>query len=201
MEPISQKIRNINLADIVEAEEVHLHKKGSVRLVGSCPFHIDKTPSFYVFEDNHFKCFGCGVYGDTVDFIQRLHGLDFNGALRYLGIDRQPLSKRQLRDIKKAQQAKKRLKEFERSVVYTLGTRIRQMRAALLAVTPENMDLAAVIYDSLPQYEYYHDVLLFGDESEKKEVMRGLNGMEIIKRDQIFNRGFDFVAWLRKFNE
>ncbi|MFY7925337.1 MAG: CHC2 zinc finger domain-containing protein, partial [Aquidulcibacter sp.] len=37
---------------------------------GCCPFHGEKTPSFYVYDD-HFHCFGCGAHGDAVTFVMR----------------------------------------------------------------------------------------------------------------------------------
>ena len=38
-----------------------------------CPFHIERTPSFKVYED-HFHCFGCGTHGDHIDFVQKMFG-------------------------------------------------------------------------------------------------------------------------------
>jgi len=34
-----------------------------------CPFHDDRNPSLHVYEDGGFKCFGCGVAGDVLDFV------------------------------------------------------------------------------------------------------------------------------------
>ncbi len=49
-----------------------------------CPFHKEKTPSFKVFKDNHWKCFGCQASGDTIDFIQKKNDFDFNKAINYI---------------------------------------------------------------------------------------------------------------------
>ena len=43
---------------------------------GCCPFHGEKTPSFYVYDD-HFHCFGCGAHGDAVSFVMQMDGLGF----------------------------------------------------------------------------------------------------------------------------
>ena len=60
-------------------------------LRGLCPFHREKTPSFYVFEDSQrFKCFGCGAGGDLVDFVMRHAGWDLQSTLRELAGERQP---------------------------------------------------------------------------------------------------------------
>jgi CHC2-type zinc finger protein len=55
---------------------------------GLCPFHAEKTASFFVNEDKgFFHCFGCQAKGDVIDFIQRLDGLGFRDACKVLGID------------------------------------------------------------------------------------------------------------------
>jgi len=74
-------------------------KTQSDRLVGLCPFHHEKTASFTVFPDGGFHCFGCGVYGDIIDFHQRLHHLPgFIEALtslaHELGLQSHPTQKR-----------------------------------------------------------------------------------------------------------
>ncbi len=52
---------------------------------GCCIFHGEKTPSFHVYpEDKHFKCYGCGAYGDVFGFLQRLEGKEFPEVVRDL---------------------------------------------------------------------------------------------------------------------
>src|SRR5437660_10347154 len=52
---------------------------------GLCPFHHEKTPSFYVVEDkSFFHCFGCGAHGDAVGFVMRADNLDFVAAVEKL---------------------------------------------------------------------------------------------------------------------
>jgi DNA primase len=49
-----------------------------------CPFHNERTPSFVIFPDNGFKCFGCGVHGQgAIDFVMKL-GCDFKQAVEEL---------------------------------------------------------------------------------------------------------------------
>ncbi|MHB8462364.1 MAG: CHC2 zinc finger domain-containing protein, partial [Vulcanimicrobiaceae bacterium] len=65
-------------------EYVQLRKRGR-DLVGLCPFHAEKTPSFHVHpEDGFFKCFGCGVAGDVIEFAKRIESLPFADAVRFL---------------------------------------------------------------------------------------------------------------------
>ena len=54
-------------------------------LVGLCPFHKEKTPSFHVSsERGTWHCFGCGLGGDGFSFIEKIEGVDFKGALKIL---------------------------------------------------------------------------------------------------------------------
>jgi len=50
---------------------------------GCCPFHAEKTPSFYVYDD-HFHCFGCGAHGDAITFLMRADGAAFPEAVERL---------------------------------------------------------------------------------------------------------------------
>src|SRR3954470_24876202 len=50
---------------------------------GCCPFHNEKTPSFYVYDD-HFHCFGCGAHGDAITFLMRAEGASFPEAVERL---------------------------------------------------------------------------------------------------------------------
>ena len=64
---------------------VSLRKRGN-DLVGLCPFHGEKSPSFHVHPDRgFFKCFGCGVGGDVLTFLQKQENVGFQDALRILG--------------------------------------------------------------------------------------------------------------------
>ncbi len=63
---------------------VALRKRGN-DLVGLCPFHGEKTPSFHVHPDRgFFKCFGCGAGGDVIAFFQKLENIAFPEAVREL---------------------------------------------------------------------------------------------------------------------
>ena len=77
---IAELKKNIDLAQVVQEAGVGTQQQGS-RQIGLCPFHDDKTPSFFIFDNQRFKCFGCGENGDVVDFVQKLYGLSFKDAL------------------------------------------------------------------------------------------------------------------------
>ncbi len=61
---------------------VDLKRAGS-NMLGLCPFHSERTPSFTVFQDN-FHCFGCGAGGDVITFTMRMENLDYRGAIELL---------------------------------------------------------------------------------------------------------------------
>ena len=72
-----------NIVDVV-SDFVTLRKRG-VNYVGLCPFHDDKTPSFYVSPaKNICKCFACGEGGTAVHFIMKHEQMGYLDALRYL---------------------------------------------------------------------------------------------------------------------
>ena len=78
------ELRNrIPLASLV-GRQVRLIRRGR-ELAGLCPFHHEKTPSFYVVEDKgFFHCFGCGAHGDAVGYLMRAENLDFIEAIERL---------------------------------------------------------------------------------------------------------------------
>ncbi len=53
---------------------------------GCCPFHGEKTPSFYVYDD-HFHCFGCGAHGDAITFWMQATGASFPEAVETLAAE------------------------------------------------------------------------------------------------------------------
>lgn len=68
----------------VVGDFVNLKRRGS-NLIGLCPFHHEKTPSFSVSPTkNLYKCFGCGKAGGAINFVMEHEGYDYPEALRYL---------------------------------------------------------------------------------------------------------------------
>ena len=76
--------REVDLESVVE-QYVDLRRSGEYRMVGLCPFHSEKTPSFFVYtNDNHFYCFGCQEFGDVIKFIRLVENLTFKQAVNTL---------------------------------------------------------------------------------------------------------------------
>lgn len=82
-EDIDKIFDAVRIEEVV-ADHVSLKKRG-VNLIGCCPFHNEKTPSFYVSPvKGIYKCFGCGKGGHAVNFIMELEKLSYPEALRAL---------------------------------------------------------------------------------------------------------------------
>jgi DNA primase len=70
----------------VIGRRVRLAKSGR-QWKGCCPFHGEKTPSFYVYEDGHYHCFGCGAHGDAIGFVMQSEGAGFMEAVERLAAE------------------------------------------------------------------------------------------------------------------
>lgn len=82
-ESIEEVRRANDVVDIINSY-VPLSKRGSQYWV-NCPFHDEKTPSFTVSPTRQtYKCFGCGVYGNVIDFVMAYEKLDFREAIEKL---------------------------------------------------------------------------------------------------------------------
>jgi DNA primase len=76
----------ISLPSLI-GRRVKLVRRGREQ-AGLCPFHHEKTPSFYVVEDKaFFHCFGCGAHGDAIGFVMRADNLDFLEAVEKLAAE------------------------------------------------------------------------------------------------------------------
>lgn len=72
--------RTNNGLDVYKKELNLIKKNGNYTCL--CPFHNEKTPSFYIYPNGNFKCFGCSESGDIFSFIMKRYGLKFNEAAK-----------------------------------------------------------------------------------------------------------------------
>ena len=106
------KYRN-DIRDVVSSY-VSLKPAGS-NLLGLCPFHSERTPSFTVFLSNqNYYCFGCGAGGDVITFIMKMENLDYTAALEFL-------AKRAGITIPQDASSSKRPGEMDRTRVYDMN--------------------------------------------------------------------------------
>lgn len=83
MDAVEEVKARLDIEQVV-GQHVDLKRSGS-GLKGLCPFHTEKTPSFYVFPARGtFHCFGCGQGGDILTFVQNYDKVDFREALHQL---------------------------------------------------------------------------------------------------------------------
>src|SRR5919109_5130228 len=104
--------------DIVEeiGQVVALQKSGK-SFKGLCPFHNERTPSFFVFaETQTWRCFGCNEGGDIFSFVQKQQGLEFKEALAYLaekaGVSVEEHPGRKAEEEREASAIKERLRKL-----------------------------------------------------------------------------------------
>ena len=83
MSPVEEIKSKLSIQEVV-SQYLRLEKMGS-QYKARCPFHNEKTPSFYVSPMRHsFHCFGCGESGDIFSFVQKVEHIEFRDALKIL---------------------------------------------------------------------------------------------------------------------
>lgn len=83
-ESFISELKARNDIEEVISSYVNVKRRGR-NLVGLCPFHSEKTPSFTVYPDSQsFYCFGCGAGGDVVTFVKKIENLDYIEAVKSL---------------------------------------------------------------------------------------------------------------------
>jgi DNA primase len=108
----------ISLSGMV-GRRVKLVRRGR-ESAGLCPFHNEKTPSFYVVEDkSFFHCFGCGAHGDVIGFLMRADNLDFIEAVEKLaGEAGLPVPQATPQERERAQRQKTLLEAIEAAAAF-----------------------------------------------------------------------------------
>lgn len=114
-EALLDDIRNrIGLADLI-GRHVRLTRRGREH-EGLCPFHMEKTPSFRVYDD-HYHCFGCGAHGSLFDFVMQTERLTFPQAVERLA-DMAGVARPQVRDRGEEQHRRMLLDAIEAAVSF-----------------------------------------------------------------------------------
>jgi DNA primase len=109
-------------ADIVEVISAHtdLRRQGA-RWVGLCPFHEERTPSFSVDgQEKLYHCFGCGVGGDVIKFVEEKEGLGFAEAVELLA-DRYGVELEREQEDPRAEAKRQQRRRLEQLLQRTAG--------------------------------------------------------------------------------
>lgn len=128
-----ERIKADNPIENVVARYVELKRRGRV-LVGLCPFHQERDPSFTVWPgDGGWYCFGCGKGGDVIDFVMKIENVDFKEACEILGGHKLPDLKAPPPKVPPAR-AVEHLGRAERQA---LGLALRVYHARLWSLPPD----------------------------------------------------------------
>ena len=168
------ELKSIDLVHLAHAHGVETKKSGT-RYIGLCPFHDEKTPSFFIFPGNRFYCFGCHAKGDAATFIMMMYGCTFPEALGIQKTDK-PFSREQARQVHKVK-AKRALvdsfRAWEAEYSSRLGKLIVSAYQCLLRIkTGEDLDKIAWVHNPLSIWEYHLDVLCYGNDKERYQLFR-----------------------------
>ena len=187
-------LENIDLAEVARSEGVELKRSGD-QFVGLCPIHQEKTPSFFVFSNNKWKCWGCGASGDSIDLIRQIHGLSFPDALKHLELDQGPVTpetRKKIDDRKRRSELIRRFRRWESKKADYAGTMIRVIhQVATTWKTIKDFEDHGDILEMLPHLEHELDILCSKNDRKKFEL---LAGQEV--RAVRFDLGRSIEVWI-----
>lgn len=83
LDDVKNRIKTRVPLDQLIGETVTLIKRGH-SITACCPFHAEKSPSFHIYPDQHYYCFGCKESGDAITFIRKTREMSFIESLRFL---------------------------------------------------------------------------------------------------------------------
>jgi hypothetical protein len=153
---------HIDIKTLAELAGVSLSRSGR-NMKGVCPFHADKDPSFFIYPNNTFHCFGCGANGDPIDFVQRMYSCDFKDALKVLGISDNGTSEEIRAKIKKAKSdriEKEALKEWKIGMIDEISMLLRNCRRIVGSIkTVDDMGRVGELYHFIASLEYHLELL------------------------------------------
>lgn len=135
---IEQIKLSVSLTEVIQ-EHVHLTKVGR-NLQGQCPFHNEKTPSFFVNETKGvWKCFGCGKSGDVINFFAEINHYNNSQAIKVLanrtGLNNTGRYRRQIEELaQKRAASKENQKKFNDAMIF-LNHKIKNIIEALEWIT------------------------------------------------------------------
>lgn len=76
-----ERARNKSILELFSFEKL---RRNGQRYSAKCCFHTEKSPSFVIYSNNTYHCFGCGANGDSIKFVMQLNNMSFKEAIVYL---------------------------------------------------------------------------------------------------------------------
>jgi len=173
---IFETARQIPLIEVVQkySNNKLTHKGG--RWSGLCPIHTDRSPSFIIYPDGRFKCFGCGASGSGIDFVSQLLNISPLEAAKQIchdfGLQVEPLSD----EIWKRQKKRKlehKLNEVFEQLVKKSYQQLTLLIRSVERIHPELWEDEGLVnmIHALPQIEFYAEVLRCGTDREKFDLI------------------------------
>lgn len=170
---IAELKQNINFLFIAESAGIELKRSGS-RHVGLCPFHAERTPSFFIYERNGVQkchCFSCGFNQDVIGFVMKFYNLSFPDALKHLGIETGELTPEVKRDAERRKRRAELVRQFrdweQRYGMYISDLWHKTKRMMMNGIPPEDLDLYAPLFHMLPIWEHHREILIYGNDMQK----------------------------------
>ncbi len=167
MDPVEEIKERLDIVEVVSSY-IPLQKAGR-NFKALCPFHTEKTPSFYVFPDSQrWHCFGaCGEGGDVFSFVMKMEGWDFRTALEELakraGVELRPQAPGQIerkREIQRLQDALAQAATFfHHLLLHAPEAQEARAYVARRGLSPETVERFQLGY-SLPRWEGLRDHLV-----------------------------------------
>lgn len=139
-----EEIRQRN--DIVDLISMYTDlKQSGNRFLGLCPFHKEKTPSFFVNkEDQLYYCFGCHEGGNIINFVEKVNNLDFIEAVKFLAERGGVNLPEENGEVSKEHQLKKDIYEINKASAIYFHNNLMNDKNALKYLTDRGLDIKTI---------------------------------------------------------
>ncbi|MBR4892872.1 MAG: DNA primase [Clostridia bacterium] len=139
-----EEIRQRN--DIIDLVSMYTDlKQSGNRFLGLCPFHKEKTPSFFVNKDDQlYYCFGCHEGGNIINFVEKINNLDFIEAVKFLAERGGVPLPEENGEISKEHQLKKDIYEINKTSAIYFHNNLMKDENALKYLTDRGLDMKTI---------------------------------------------------------
>lgn len=179
LQSIFREVKQISTVEVARRylPELEIRQRGR-HYVGRCPFHQDKMPSFIIFPDGGWKCFGCQESGDSVALVAKALNLRPLEAARQIArdfglpVDSQPISpeaKKKVIELARERELRGQFKDWRDRTIFGLSMVLRACERVLSAGPTSSGYEAAC---NMEPYITYLLEVLNGSEEDQVELFR-----------------------------